>query len=112
MSVFSPFARRYFLNDMASGLGAMALGGLMSSPVRASDRTTDPLALQPPHFEGKAKAVIHLFMAGAPSQLELFDNKPMLTELSGKPLPPLNCLAANPPTPPAWPHIFANLPNR
>jgi hypothetical protein len=88
MSVFSPFARRYFLNDMASGLGAMALGGLMSSPVRASDRTTDPLALQPPHFEGKAKAVIHLFMAGAPSQLELFDNKPMLTELSGKPLPP------------------------
>ena len=88
MSVFSPFARRYFLNDMASGLGAMALGGLMSSPVRASDRTTDPQAMQPPHFEGKAKAVIHLFMAGAPSQLELFDNKPMLTELSGKPLPP------------------------
>jgi hypothetical protein len=88
MNVFSPFARRYFLNDMASGLGALALSGLMGSSARGSDRATDPLALQKPHFEGKAKAVIHLFMAGAPSQLELFDHKPLLTELSGKPLPP------------------------
>ena len=39
------------------------------------------------HFPGKAKAVIHMFMAGAPSQLELFDPKPTLTELEGKPLP-------------------------
>lgn len=88
MNIFSPVARRYFLNDMASGLGAMALSGLMSSSGRASDRTKDPLAVQAPHFSGRAKAVIHLFMAGAPSQLELFDNKPVLTELSGKPLPP------------------------
>jgi hypothetical protein len=41
-----------------------------------------------PHFPAKARAVIHLFMAGAPSQLELFDFKPELTRLEGKPLPP------------------------
>ncbi|MFN9915744.1 MAG: DUF1501 domain-containing protein, partial [Pirellulaceae bacterium] len=49
---------------------------------------TGPSASRPPHFAGRAKAVIHLFMAGAPSQLELFDHKPMLTEYEGKPLPP------------------------
>ena len=43
--------------------------------------------MRTPHVSGKAKAVIHLFMAGAPSQLELFDEKPMLTEFEGKPLP-------------------------
>ncbi len=41
-----------------------------------------------PHFHPRARAVIHLFMAGAPSQLDLFDNKPELTKLEGKPLPP------------------------
>jgi uncharacterized protein (DUF1501 family) len=46
------------------------------------------LAPKRPHFPAKAKAVIHLFMAGAPSQLELFDPKPQLTRLEGKPLPP------------------------
>ena len=46
------------------------------------------MAPKPPHFPGKAKAVIHLFMAGAPSQLDLFDYKPELFKLEGKPLPP------------------------
>ena len=46
------------------------------------------LAPQKPHFAGKAKRVIHLFMAGAPSQLDLFDYKPELAKLEGKPLPP------------------------
>ena len=41
-----------------------------------------------PHFPAKAKRVIHLFMAGAPSQLDLFDHKPELAKLEGKPLPP------------------------
>jgi len=41
-----------------------------------------------PHYAAKAKRVIHLFMAGAPSQLELFDHKPMLTKFEGKPIPP------------------------
>ena len=43
---------------------------------------------RPPHFAPKAKRVIHLFMAGAPSQLDLFDYKPELARLEGKPLPP------------------------
>ena len=46
------------------------------------------LAPEKPHFAGKAKRVIHLFMAGAPSQLDLFDYKPELAKLEGKPLPP------------------------
>src|SRR5207248_1359305 len=54
----------------------------------ASAAPGNPLAPKPPHFPAKAKAVIHLFMAGAPSQLDLFDNKPELTKLEGKPLPP------------------------
>jgi hypothetical protein len=45
------------------------------------------LAARGPHFQPRAKAVIHLFMAGAPSQLELFTPKPTLTKLEGKPLP-------------------------
>jgi hypothetical protein len=49
---------------------------------------TGPLAPKPPHFPGKARAVIQLFMAGAPSQLELFDHKPKLAEIEGKPIPP------------------------
>ena len=87
MNLFSPVARRYFLSQMNSGLGAMALGALMPSAVRADERANDPLAVRKPHFENKAKAVIHLFMAGAPSHLDLFDYKPELAKLEGKPLP-------------------------
>ena len=75
-------ARRWFLSQCGVGLGATALSQLI-----AAEPAQDPLALRKPHFESKAKAVIHLFMAGAPSQLELFDNKPMLAKLEGKPLP-------------------------
>ena len=88
MNMFSPVARRFCLSELTSGLGAFALGGLLCDNAKADITSTDPLAVRPPHYPGKAKAVIHLFMAGAPSQLEMFDNKPMLTELSGKPLPP------------------------
>jgi len=85
--------RRHFLRGCGVGLGKIALAGLLTEALggRAaeSDHTgTNPLAPRQPHFPGKAKRVIHLFMAGAPSQLELFDNKPELTKLAGKPLPP------------------------
>ena len=88
MNMFSPVARRFCLSELTSGLGAFALGGLLNDQANGEVTSTDPLFVRPPHLPGKAKAVIHLFMAGAPSQLEMFDNKPMLTELSGKPLPP------------------------
>ncbi len=68
----------------------MALAGLLTDGAgrRLLAAPTSPLASRPAHFPGKAKAVIHLFMAGAPSQLDLFDAKPALTRLEGKPIPP------------------------
>ena len=83
-------ARRWFLCDCAVGLGAAALAELTGSR-SAQAATADPLAPQPPHFTPKAKNVIYLFMAGAPSHLELFDNKPELAKWDGK-LPPAELL--------------------
>ena len=54
----------------------------------ASLAQREGVAATPPHHPPKVKRVIHLFMAGAPSQLELFDNKPELAKLEGRPLPP------------------------
>ena len=82
--------RRHFLRDCGVGVGKIALATLLANSVRAGAVTTplNPLAPRQPHFTPKAKRVIHLFMAGAPSQLELFDFKPELAKLEGKPLPP------------------------
>src|ERR1700753_115439 len=82
-------ARRYFFKDCGIGLGKMALSSLLADqmmarpllganenpvPSAALDKTSSvssvhkgPFAPKPPHFAAKAKAVIHLFMAGAPS---------------------------------------------
>ncbi len=91
-------ARREFLCGSGLSLGSIALGALLSrdglaSPsgpdgsARGSHAVDNPLAPKPPHYPAKAKAVIQLFMAGGPSQLELFDFKPKLQELSGQPIP-------------------------
>src|SRR5438067_5428878 len=79
--------RRHFFGDCGVGLGKIALASLMTGavPGRAA---ANPLAPKKPHFAPKAKRVIHLFMAGAPSHLDLFDYKPALAKLEGKPLPP------------------------
>jgi hypothetical protein len=66
----------------------MALAELLGSQLAsAAAAATNPLAPKAGHFPGKAKSVIYLFMAGAPSHLELFDNKPRLAEFDGT-LPP------------------------
>jgi Protein of unknown function (DUF1501) len=78
-------ARRWFLKECGVGLGAIAAGNLMSCG--AAQAALDPLALKQPHFRPRAKNVIYLFMAGAPSHLELFDNKPQLAKYDGA-LPP------------------------
>src|SRR3954469_14905659 len=78
--------RRHFFRDCGVGVGAMALGSLFARDSQAKERT-DPLAPRKPHFPAKAKAVIFLFMAGAPSQLELFEPKPELNKLSGQKVP-------------------------
>ena len=84
-----PIARRHFLQDCGIGLGKMALAGLLTESLGGQAlAAANPLAPKQPHFPAKAKRVIHLFMAGAPSQLDLFDYKPELAKLEGKPLPP------------------------
>ena len=84
--------RRHFFQDCGIGVGKVALASLLadslSGSAAASDKTLSHGVLSAPHHAPKAKAVIHLFMAGAPSQLELFDHKPMLSKYEGKPLPP------------------------
>jgi hypothetical protein len=77
-------SRRWFIEQCKVGLGAMAFSNLLA---QAAPSAAGPLALKQPHFTPKAKRVIYLFMAGAPSHLELFDNKPQLTKFDGT-LPP------------------------
>jgi uncharacterized protein (DUF1501 family) len=86
-------SRRHFFRECGIGVGKIALAGLLTDAFTASSFGSpgfgqNPLAPRSPHFAPKAKRVIHLFMAGAPSQLDLFDPKPALTRLEGKPLPP------------------------
>ncbi|QEG35753.1 DUF1501 domain-containing protein [Bythopirellula goksoeyrii] len=78
-------ARRWFLRDCGVGLGAIALSQLAGIPT--AQASSDPIAPKQPHFSPKAKNIIFLFMAGAPSHLELFDYKPDLVKFDGT-LPP------------------------
>jgi hypothetical protein len=84
-----PFAanRRNFFRDCGVGLGSMALASLLNKDAPAVDRPPQ-FPLGQPHFTPKAKRVIFLFMAGGPSQLEMFDEKPELNKLNDKPCPP------------------------
>ena len=79
-------ARRYFLKDCGVGLGKIAGAALLAGEVSRGAEPT-AFALKKPHHAAKAKAVIHLFMAGAPSHLDLFDRKPELAKWEGKSLP-------------------------
>jgi uncharacterized protein (DUF1501 family) len=80
-------ARRWFFRECGVGLGAIALGDLLRHSAAAAPAVIDPLAPKQAHFAPKAKRVIFLFMAGAPSHLELFDHKPQLAKFDGT-LPP------------------------
>src|SRR6188768_1534398 len=84
MKPYSEQSRRAFLSRTSQGLGAVALGSLLgpSSLHAASHGALTSLPLPQ-----KAKRVIWLTMAGGPSQLELFDYKPKLVEMDGKPMP-------------------------
>ncbi len=83
--------RRHFLRTCTTGLGAAWLGSLaaQAAPQKLSfaRAAAEPLAPLPPQFPAKAKRVIYLHMAGAPSQLELFDHKPDLSRLDGQDCP-------------------------
>ena len=82
--------RRHFFHDCGLGLGRLGLASAMAGGFENLARAagTNPLSARDTHFRPKAKRVIFMFMAGAPSQLELFENKPKLRELDGKPIPP------------------------
>lgn len=84
--------RRTLLRSCGYGVGSLALGSLLSESLMAllQEPSTDlvnPLLPKPPHFPAKAKSVIFLFMAGAPSQIDLFDPKPKLVEHHMQPIP-------------------------
>jgi hypothetical protein len=73
-------SRREFLAGAGGGFGALALSALLADEARAA-------SVRAPHFTPRAKAVIFLFMEGGPSHVDLFDPKPELTRMNGKPLP-------------------------
>src|SRR6266545_528457 len=82
--------RRQFFGRCATGLGTVALASLLNEKLFAAAGTpspANPLAPKLPHFPAKAKRAIYLHMAGAPSQLDLFDHKPKLVELNGQDCP-------------------------
>ncbi len=85
--------RREFFNTAASGLGGMALGsmlsrdGLLTPATAAQSEVVQQISSNLTHFAPRARSCIFFFMAGAPSQIDLFDRKPKLNELHGKTLP-------------------------
>ena len=92
MTPFSanPLSRRFFLQDLALGLGGIALGSLMQTGAHGNVSEIGANAARGgvlPHFAPRAKHVVFLFMAGGPSQLDLFDPKPALAKYEGQRVP-------------------------
>jgi hypothetical protein len=86
---FNPLNRRDFLGRFAMGLGGAALAGMFDREARASSSNVNPFKgiLPAPHLAPKANRIIYLFMSGGPSQLDLFDYKPLLNQMNGQDLP-------------------------
>jgi hypothetical protein len=93
-----PLSRRQLLCHTGTGLGLLGLATLLgdtaASPPQAT--TTNPLAPHPPHFPAKAKAMIHIYLNGGPSQVDTFDPKPLLKRYEGQPLPAGNLTTERP----------------
>src|SRR5437870_9568701 len=87
-----PLNRRSFFHQVAGGIYGTALTFLLGRDLYAGSRSPDQDAVRlafdlkprPPHFTPKARSVIHLFMNGGPSQMDLFDPKPMLDKHNGE----------------------------
>jgi hypothetical protein len=84
-------SRRWFFDDCGVGLAGIAAGALAAREAAAGTAAPSPLAVRPPHHAPRAKRVVYLFQAGAPSHLELFDPKPELARHDGQ-LPPAELL--------------------
>jgi hypothetical protein len=83
--------RRHFFRQSGFGIGGMALMSLLDERLFAAAQgmgaDAGPLSPKPPHFAPRARSVIYLFMAGAPSQVDLFDEKPKLRQYDGQAIP-------------------------
>lgn len=80
--------RRYFFEECGVGIGKIALASLLAgNAFQSVESAENPLQPKEPHYNAKIDHVIFLFMAGAPSQLDLFDPKPTLQKYDGKPVP-------------------------
>src|SRR5215813_12772401 len=90
-SVLRAVTRRHFFRQAGFGIGATALTALLNERLFA-ESVADAAApagfsVRAPHFPAKAKSIIYLFMAGAPSQVDLLDAKPKLQQYNGEPIP-------------------------
>ena len=84
-------SRRDILARSAFGIGALGLASLLGQNSLANSAQSErpeasPLAPKHPHFEPKAKRVIHIFCEGGPSQVDTFDPKPALEKNHGRPV--------------------------
>ncbi len=79
--------RRHFFQQAGFGIGSLALAEIMRGEGLARATGPAPFALPKPHFAPKAKNIIFLMMAGAPSVLDMLDHKPRLSEMNGQPCP-------------------------
>ena len=86
-SALKSITRRHFFEQCGVGMGKIALASLLCGGTGRALAAGSPLAPKSAHFAPKAKHVIYLFMAGAPSQLDLFDPKPALVKHDGSPIP-------------------------
>lgn len=88
LNVLDTLSRRAFFSQTGFSLGTIALGSLLNETAFAAPSGKgDPLASREPHFAPRAKHVIYLHMIGAPSQLDLFENKPELVKRDGEVCP-------------------------
>ncbi len=93
LDLLKAVTRRHFFRQAGFGIGSAALTALLNRYAFATEtasaalRAANPMAPRPPHFAPKAKSIIYLFMAGAPSQVDLLDYKPKLQQLDGQHCP-------------------------
>ncbi len=80
-------SRRDFLGHTGLSLGSIALQALLGDRPATAITPAGSMTPRPSHFPARAKNVIYLFMAGGPSQLDMFDYKPVLQKLEGQPIP-------------------------